>query len=83
MESLSAEDSDSGADVIVTGMPRWIIHQGGAFPFDVTKQDDNFELIMTDNGGLVDTHPDGDFEVMDAAMTSDVDWPAEGGAGSI
>ena len=45
------------------------------------KDDGNFELIMTDKfGGLVDTHPNGDYAVMDAAMTSEVEWPEDGDA---
>ncbi|MDP6906214.1 MAG: hypothetical protein QF440_02225 [Candidatus Thalassarchaeaceae archaeon] len=50
---------------------------GGAFLFDVMKKDGGgFELVMTDKfGRLVDTHPSGDFEIMDAAMTSEVVWP--------
>ena len=83
MESLSAEDSRFWRRCDRYWNARGGSYtDGGAFLFDVTKQEDgNFELIMTDKfGGLVDTHPDGDFSVMDAAMTSEVDWPAEGGA---
>ncbi len=50
---------------------------GGAFLFDVLKkQDGTFELVMTDKfGRLVDTNPDGDYEIMDVAMASEVEWP--------
>ncbi|MDP6899895.1 MAG: hypothetical protein QGF94_03575 [Candidatus Thalassarchaeaceae archaeon] len=50
---------------------------GGAFLFDVIKQDDGrFELMMTDKfGHLVDTHPEGIHEMMDVAMTSEIVWP--------
>ena len=53
---------------------------GGAFLFDVLKQDDgSFELIMTDKfGGLVDTHPTGDHVLMDPALESTVSWPEDG-----
>ncbi len=52
---------------------------GGSFIFDVAPKDDgSFELVMTDKfGGVVDTHPEGEWRVSDAAMTSGMEWPSE------
>lgn len=49
---------------------------GGSFIFDVAKQDDGkFQLKMTNKfGGLVDTHPIGDYSITDAANNSDIEW---------
>ncbi|GIS43337.1 MAG: hypothetical protein Ct9H90mP16_04070 [Candidatus Poseidoniales archaeon] len=83
MESLSAEDPRFWRRCDRYWNARGGSYtDGGAFLFDVTKKDDgNFELIMTDKfGGLVDTHPNGDYAVMDAAMTSEVEWPEDGDA---
>ena len=83
MESLSAEDQRFWRRCDRYWNARGGSYtDGGAFLFDVNKQEDgSFELVMTDKfGGVVNTHPDGDFTVMDSAMTCEVNWPEESDA---
>ncbi len=50
---------------------------GGAFLFDVTKKENgDFELVMTDKfGRVVDTSPEGDYQLQDAALDSGAALP--------
>ncbi len=58
---------------------------GGAFLFDVEKQDDgSFELVMTDKfGRVVDTSPTGNYQVEGAAIDSGANLPFSSPAGEI
>ena len=50
---------------------------GGSFIFNVAPEGDgSYQLEMTNKfGDVVDTHPEGDFRIVDAAMTSGFYWP--------
>jgi glutamate synthase domain-containing protein 1/glutamate synthase domain-containing protein 3 len=52
---------------------------GGSFIFDVNPTDNGgHELIMSNKfGAIVDTHPEGNFEIEPAAMDSGFDWTPE------
>ena len=52
---------------------------GGSFIFDLDpKKDGSYELVMTNKfGDLVHTHPEGNYLVEDAAMTSGFEWPSD------
>jgi glutamate synthase domain-containing protein 1/glutamate synthase domain-containing protein 3 len=81
MESLSAEDSRFWRRCDKYWNARGGSYtDGGAFLFDIIKQGEGeFELVMTDKfGGLVNTHPEGDPNVMDAAISCEVNWPEDG-----
>jgi len=52
---------------------------GGSFIFDLNpKEDGSRELVMTNKfGEIVDTHPEGIYQVEDAALTSGFEWPVD------
>jgi glutamate synthase domain-containing protein 1/glutamate synthase domain-containing protein 3 len=52
---------------------------GGSFIFDINpKEDGSHELVMTNKfGELVDTHPEGIYQIEPAAMTSGFEWPSD------
>ena len=58
---------------------------GGSFIFDVTPDGaGNHELVMTNKfGALVDTHSKGNYQIADAALMSDFDWPENWNARDI
>jgi len=51
---------------------------GGSFIFDINPDDNGgHELTMSNKfGAIVDTHPEGNFEIEPAAMDSGFDWPS-------
>ena len=53
--------------------------------FDVNPDDNGgHELIMSNKfGAIVDTHPEGNFEIEPAAMDSGFDWPSSWAANDI
>jgi glutamate synthase domain-containing protein 1/glutamate synthase domain-containing protein 3 len=78
LESLAAEDSRFWRRCDEYWNARGGSYtDGGSFIFDVVpKEDGSHELIMTNKfGTLVNTHPDGNYNIEESAMMSGFEWP--------